>query len=208
VRRDRIRKLRRNGVTALRVWCQWDFRALHLFADVGTGQSLFESNGDLDGCFADRLCLLAGLTADLGMVLEVTLFSQERRPNLAPRSLERGAENVSDLLLPYRNVLLQIWNESDERTERYYELIKGIDAERLVTSCPEFSDFLGSEGHNTMLDVLTPHTVRQPPVRFWVDAPRQVGQLLDTYGKLVLDDEPARCGLVKFGGILGGTSPA
>ena len=58
------------------------------------------------------------------------------------------------------------------------------------------------------MDVLTPHTVRQPPAEFWVDGPRQVGELLKAYGKPVIDDEPARCGTVKFGGIVGGTTAA
>ncbi len=207
-RRAWLSTFRRNGVTALRTWCQWDFQAPHVFADVGPEQSLFKPSGELAHRFADRLVALAGSAAELGMVLEVTLFSQERWPRLDRSALARGAVNVVRLLVPHRNVLLQIWNEHAEETEGLYNLIKDADAQRLVTSCPGFSDDLGSERHNQLLDVLTPHTVRQPPARFWVDAPRQIGELRASFHKPVIDDEPARCGLTRFGGIVGGTAPA
>ena len=142
------------------------------------------------------------------MALEVTLFSHERNPNLADKSLANGVTNVSQLLLPYRNVLLQIWNENNVETEGLYNLVKCVDADRIVTNSPGFSDDLGDERHNQLMDVLTPHTVRQPPAQFWVDGPRQVSELLDGYAKPVIDDEPARCGLVRFGGIVGGTTAA
>jgi hypothetical protein len=206
-RRAWLTKFWDNGVTALRVWCQWDFASPHVFADVGAGQSLFRPTGELDRSVADRLCQLATATTDQGMALEVTLFSQERKPNMALASLAKGAGEVGHLLLPYRNVLLQIWNENNEGTRRLHDSVKSADPDRLVTNSPGFSDDLGDQRHNRLMDVLTPHTVRQPPARFWVDAPRQVGDLVETYGKPVIDDEPARRGLVTFGGIAGGTKP-
>jgi hypothetical protein len=33
-------------------------------------------------------------------------------------------------------------------------------------------------------------------------------KLFDAYAKAAIDDEPARCGLVKFGGIVAGTAVA
>lgn len=207
-RQRRLSNLRDYGVTALRVWCQWDFGSPYMFADAGAGQSLFRSDGQLYRRFADRLCALAKAAEALKMVLEITLFSQERIPRLPQRSMEIGTANLSSLLRPHRNVLVQIWNECDEGTERYYEIVKGTDAERVITSCPGFSGDLGSDHHNRLLDVLTPHTVRQPPARFWVDGPRQVGELIVRYAKPVIDDEPARCGVVHDGGIVGGTTPA
>ncbi len=205
-RRAWVAKFWDNGVTALRVWCQWDFSEPYRFADVGPGQSLFRPTGQLVRDFSDRLCQLATATSDQGMALEVTLFSHERDPNLAVDCLAKAATNVSHLLLPYRNVLLQIWNENNASTERFYDLVKSVDADRLVTNSPGFSDDLGDERHNCLMDVLTPHTVRQPPAQFWVDGPRQVSKLVKAYGKPVIDDEPARCGLVRFGGIVGGTA--
>jgi hypothetical protein len=203
-----VAKFQAYGVTALRVWCQWDFAPPHVFADVGPQRCVFKDDGELSSGHADQLCAVAEETAQRGMALEVTLFSQEKRPNLPISALEKAAKNVSQLLVPYRNVLLQIWNECDYETERLYETIKAADPHRLVTSSPGFSDVLGSDEHNAMLEVLTPHTVRQPPARFWVDAPRQVKQLLDMFAKPVIDDEPARAGLVTFGGIVGGTTPS
>jgi len=203
-----VAKFQAHGVTALRVWCQWDFAPPHVFADVAPQRHVFNADGELNSTYADRLCAVAEETAQRGMVLEVTLFSQEKKPNLPIPALEKAARNVSRMLVPYRNVLLQIWNECDYETTRLYETIKAADPYRLVTSSPGFSDVLGSDEHNAMLEVLTPHTVRQPPARFWVDAPRQVKKLLDMFAKPVIDDEPARAGLVTFGGILGGTTPA
>jgi hypothetical protein len=197
-----------NGVTAVRVWCQWDFAPPHVFADVGPRRCVFERDGQLSSSYADRLCALAEATAQRGMVLEVTLFSQEKKPNLPLPALEKAAQEVSRLLVPFRNILLQIWNECDYEAARLYGTIKATDPDRLVTSSPGFSDVLGSDEHNAMLEVLTPHTVRQPPARFWVEAPRQVRMLMDLFAKPVIDDEPARAGLVTFGGIPGGTTPA
>jgi len=81
---------------------------------------------------------------------------------------------------------------------------QGRRRSRLVTSCPGFSDDLGSERHNQLLDVLTPHTVRQPPARFWSMPPRQIGELRASFHKPVIDDEPARCGLTRFGALSAG----
>ena len=208
-RRAWVAKFWSNRVTALRVWCQGNFTGPHVFADVGPGQSLLRVTGDLQGVFADRLCQLAAATAEQGIVLEVTLFSQEREPTLAVESLANGAAYaISQLMLPYRNVPMQIWNENNVSTRRLYDLVKSIDAGRLLRNSPGSSDDLGDQRHNRLLDVLTPHTVRQPPAQFWVDGPRQVGDLVELYGKPVIDEEPAWCGLVKFGGIDGGTTGA
>jgi hypothetical protein len=207
-RQDWLAKFGAHGVTALRVWCQWDFAPPRLFADVGPGQSVFGPDGELKALYADRLCSLAQGTGERAMALEVTLFSQEKSPNFPVPVLDKAARNVSRLLVPFRNVLVQVWNECDDATERYYGTVKTADPDRLVTSSPGFSDVLGTDEHNAMLDVLTPHTVRQPPARFWVDAPAQVELLRGTFNKPVIDDEPARAGLVTFGGIVGGTTPA
>jgi hypothetical protein len=145
------------------------------------------------------------------MVLEVTLFSQEREPTVAVESLANGTANVSQLMLPHRNVPIQIWNEnnvSTRSTRRLCDLVKSIDAGRLLSNSPGSSNDLGGQPHSRLLDPLTPHTVRQPPAQFWVDGPRQVREPAELYTKPVIDGEPARCGLDKFGGIDGGTTAA
>jgi len=60
---------------------------------------------------------------------------------------------------------------------------------------------------NRTLDVLTPHTTRSEAQPFWYVAPAQVEYLINTYKKPVIDDSPARTGLINFGGIQGGTKP-
>jgi hypothetical protein len=66
---------------------------------------------------------------------------------------------------------------------------------------------LGDDAQNEILDLLTPHTVRGGVDRFWETAPRQIAGLIEKFRKPVIDDEPARTGLVQFGGIEGGTKP-
>lgn len=90
---------------------------------------------------------------------------------------------------------------------RFFEAIKGADPERIVTNSPGVANVLGDEAQNRLLDLLTPHTTRHG-ADFWQAAPRQVAALLETYQKPVIDDEPARAGVVQFGGIEGGTRPA
>jgi hypothetical protein len=114
---------------------------------------------------------------------------------------------MAERLLPYRNVILQIWNEDSTGVRDCYQAIKKVDDQRLVTNSPGFANDLGDDVQNQMLDLLTPHTVRRQAERFWQVAPRQIASLIETYQKPVIDDEPARTGIVKFGGIEGGTTP-
>ena len=102
--------------------------------------------------------------------------------------------------------ILQIWNEDSTEVTRYYEVIKALDPRRIVTNAPGFASDLGDETQNRLLDLLTPHTVRRVE-RFWEQAPRQIASMLGRYKKPVIDDEPARTGIIQFGGIEGGTRP-
>jgi hypothetical protein len=97
---------------------------------------------------------------------------------------------------------------------RYFKVAKSVDPDRLVTSSPGFAigprapfDHLGDDAANRAFDILTPHTQRSEAVPFWYVAPAQVEYLLNTYGKPVIDDEPARSGPVQFGGLRNGTRP-
>jgi hypothetical protein len=120
--------------------------------------------------------------------------------------LERGARAVAERLVPYRNAIVQLWNEDSTAWERLHRAVKAADPVRLVTSSPGFSSVLGTDEHNRAMDVLTPHTVRRSAERpFWEVAPEQVGGLIERFGKPVIDDEPARSGPTQFGGIEGGT---
>jgi hypothetical protein len=114
---------------------------------------------------------------------------------------------VARRLLPYRNLIVQIWNEDSTEVARHVAAVKREDPHRLVTNSPGYSNDLGDDAQNRLLDLLTPHTVRRQHERFWEEAPRQIAGLLERYAKPVIDDEPARCGIVQYGGIPGGTRP-
>ena len=196
------------GVNTLRVWCQWDFEPPRNFIDTGPEQSLYTAEGDIRERHFETLAALLQETDALGMVVEVTLFSHEKRPNIAPASLERGARGVTDRLKPYRNAIVQLWNEDSTEWRRLFEAVKAVDPARLVTSSPGVANVLGDDDHNTAMDLLTPHTVRRgAEVPFYEKGPEQIRMLLEKFGKPVVDDEPARSGPTQFGGIEGGTKP-
>ena len=203
-------KFKENGISALRVWCQWDFSPPRMFVDVGSDTTMYTEGGALIAESARRLANLLTAANTLDMVIEVVAFSHEKIPgeeNLLILKQEEAIKALVTFLLPYRNVLLQIWNEDSTNVLRHAEIIKAMDPDRLVTNSPGFAGNLGDEAQNRMMDVLTPHTVRRQAERFWEVAPQQIAELLETYGKPVIDDEPARTGIVQFGGIEGGTKP-
>ena len=194
-------------MNALRVWCQWDFSPPRTFVDVAPTNSTYTAHGDIRDYPFQRLAGTIEAADSLGMVIEVTLFSHEKQPNLPVLVQERAARNMAQRLLPYRNLILQIWNEDSTEVMRYHEAIKALDPERIVTNSPGFAGDLGDEAQNRALDLLTPHTARRGVDRFWEVAPQQIASLLTQYEKPVIDDEPARTGIVQFGGIEGGTQP-
>lgn len=199
-----------NGISALRVWCQWDFSPPRTFVDVGPETTMYTDQGEIVDEHFDRL---AGLILDadqLEMVIEVVAFSHEKIPgeeNLPVPEQEKAIAALTQRLRPYRNVLMQIWNEDSTNVVRHAEIVKAEDPDRVVTNSPGFAGNLGDAAQNRALDLLTPHTVRGRAERFWEVAPQQIADLLATYGKPVIDDEPARTGIVQFGGIEGGTRP-
>ena len=206
-RRAWLRTFRDNGVNALRVWCQWDFSPPRTFVDTAPDHTLYDPGGAVrEGHFRTLAALLEAADS-LALVVEVTLFAHEKQPNLPPAALERGAREVALRLLPYRNLIVQLWNEDSTAVARLYRAVKEVDPARLVTNSPGVSNVLGDEAQNRLLDLLTPHTVRGQEERFWELAPRQIAGLLAAYGKPVIDDEPARTGLAQFGGIARGTTP-
>jgi hypothetical protein len=206
-RRRWLRTFLDNGVNTLRVWCQWDLRPNYPLVDALPDATLYTDDGAVrDEPFA-RLVALIAAADELSMALEVVLFGVQRRPNLTVPAQERAVGEVARRLRPYRNLILQIWNEDSTEVARHYEAVKREDSDRLVTNSPGGANALGDDAQNRLLDLLTPHTVRYQSERFWEEAPRQIAGLLERYGKPVIDDEPARCGTVQYGGIPGGTRP-
>jgi len=168
---------------------------------------MYTPDGDIRDDHFQTLASIIEAADSLEMGIEVTLFSHEKQPNLPIPVQEQGARGMAQRLLPYRNLILQIWNEDSTEVARYYEAIKAVDPDRIITNSPGGSSVLGDEAHNRLLDLLTPHTVRRGVDRFWEVAPQQIASLLEQYEKPVIDDEPARTGTVQFGGIEGGTQP-
>ena len=205
-----LEKFCSHGVNALRVWCQWDFSPPRTFVDVAPGCTMYTSTGDVVDNVFERLVTLLLAADALEMVIEVVAFSHEKIPgeeNLPVTLQERALEAFSQRLKPYRNLMLQVWNEDSTNVLRHFEIIKAVDSDRIVGNSPGFAGNLGDDAQNRLMDVLMPHTVRGGSEKFWEAAPQQIARLLDRYGKPVIDDEPARCGIMQFGGIEGGTRP-
>lgn len=197
-----------NGVNTLRVWCQWDFDpSKRPFVDSAPDATLFADDGSVKPDVAERLELLLQETAKRKMVVEVTLFAPEKSPDQPLDYLLTGTRQATGLLKPYRHIILQIWNENSRSDRELFEAAKEVDTARIVTSSTGWANHMGSDEQNRLFDLLTPHTARGSHERFWEEATRQVKELMDTFGKPVLDDEPARCGLIEHGGIKDGTQP-
>jgi len=174
---------------------------------VAPDHTMYTDQGEVRDEHFQTLTALIDAADEQEMVIEVTLFSHEKQPNLPVAVQERAARTMAQRLLPYGNLILQIWNEDSTEVARYYQAVKTVDADRIVTNAPGFAGDLGDDAQNRLLDLLTPHTVRRGVDRFWQVAPQQIAWLLERYAKPVIDDEPARTGLVQFGGIEGGTTP-
>ena len=197
-----LKKFHDEGVTVLRVWCQWDSR--RGCADAGPTSTLYEPGGTLRPEPLGRLRSMLTEADSLGLCVELVLFSHESWADgvrLGEPADAMAVTNLTHALRPYRNATFQIWNEhDDERVLPLVQVIKSLDADRLVTSCPGFSGVLGRTAENRALDYLTPHTSRQYVDRWWEVAPVEIELLLRTWQKPVVDDEPARNGTPNFGG--------
>jgi hypothetical protein len=203
-----LQKFQRYGIQVIRVWAQWDNK--RGFVDAAATATLYASDGQLHPQHLSRLKDIIQDADGLGMAVELALFAREswnENIRLSDQASEKAVAALSRELLPYRNVVFQIWNEFDYHTIDYYKIIKSIDAKRLVTNSPGYGGDLGSRQENKALDFLTPHTSRQSVSRHWEVAPQEIAYLLKLYNKPVVDDEPARNGTPEFGGPSQGSSP-
>lgn len=215
----RLKYYKETGINTLRIWCQWDFNPpSSQWVDVGPGNTMYTDEGEIREESFYRLARLIEAADGLEMVLEVVLFSHEKQPNLPAGIQEKLAGLMAQRLKPYRNIILQIWNEDSTEVARYCRKIKSEDPRRLVSNSfaydindPIAPDVIAYDRFNEeaakLLDILTPHTVRRGVERFWDYAVEQIQYLQNKYNKPVIDDEPARTGTFDFGGIAGGTKP-
>jgi hypothetical protein len=208
-RRQWLAKFRRYGINVLRVWAQWDNP--RGFVDSHPSATLYHADGSLRTEHLATLKSIIETAAAEGLVIELTLFSQESwRANirLKEAAMETAASQVATELRPYRNLSFQVWNELSHHTVSLIKAIKAADPERLVTNSPGGAGVLaGSPEEMALLDYLTPHTSRQNTGKPWEIAPAEIRYLLARYRKPVVDDEPARNGTPSFGGPREATYP-
>jgi len=202
-----LNKFNSYGLSVIRIWGEWNNDLG--FIDTCDSCSLYKSDGRLRSTYLGRLKELIGAAATLDMVVEYVLFSSESKgKKLSDAAAEKAITNLTKALMPYRNVVFQIWNEHDYRVGDYYRLIKRIDPNRLVSNSPGGGGTLGDDDHNALLDFLTPHTSRHG--KHWEKAPAEIKSLIKKFNKPVVDDEPARSGTAEtewLGGPKGDTSP-
>lgn len=208
-RREWLEKFRRSGINVLRVWAQWDSNTT--FADGGPESTLYDTDGGLRPATVERAKALFTDADSLGMVVELTLFSQEswhKNIRLGKDEADRAVTALTREFQPWRNITFQVWNEFSERTIDHVKTIKAIDPQRLVTSSPGGAGVLqASVAENRALDYLSPHTSRQVSGRPWEIGPSEIEYLLKRFRKPVVDDEPARNGTPLHGGPPEPTSP-
>ena len=139
------------GINALRIWGDW--RTTNGWIDEGPEQSLwvyprhegrnvlYEPEGALNREPVERLKRLLALADELGMVVELALFTHYMVYPV--RTRDEYLQRITRELLPWRNCIFQVWNEYDDHVLRHYETVKLIDADRLVTNSPGGAGVLG-----------------------------------------------------------------
>ncbi|GAA4452373.1 hypothetical protein GCM10023189_15680 [Nibrella saemangeumensis] len=203
-----LEKFQRYGINVLRIWGQWDNG--RGYVDDCPTCTLYHPDGRLRQEHVDKLKAIITDADQLGMVIELALFAQESyyaNVRLGEKEADKAVAAITRELLPYRNVVIQIWNEHSDRVLDHVKTVKSIDPKRLVTNSPGFAGVLGDEKQNQALDFLTPHTSRQYVGKHWEVAPQEIAYLLKRYRKPVVDDEPARNGTGNFGGPRDTTYP-
>ena len=201
-----LKKFRNYGVHVIRVWGQWDNE--RGFVDASDECTLYDMNGNINKKYLLILRNIAKSASDLNMVIELSLFSRESWEEdirLPKDSYLKAAVSLATQLKDLRNITFQIWNEHSMYIPEIYNAIKSVDPHRLVTNSPGYGGVLGDREQNELLDFLTPHTSRHD--KHWDLAPAEIRQLLETYHKPVVDDEPARTGTIKYGGPKGDNFP-
>ncbi|OFY62360.1 MAG: hypothetical protein A2Y71_00665 [Bacteroidetes bacterium RBG_13_42_15] len=199
-RRNYLRKFNEFGINVLRVWCQWD--NARGFIDGGKGKTMYEADGTLNQVWLGKLIEIISDADSEGTVILLVLFSREswnENIRLTDEASDRSVAEMTRILMPYRNLVFQLWNEFNYRTLDYVKIIKSIDKERLVTNSPGYAGELGTSEENRALDYLSPHTTRDDN-RHWEISSDEIRYLVYKFRKPVVDDEPARRGTSRFGG--------
>lgn len=199
-RKQWLGKFNEYGINVLRVWCQWDNTIG--FIDTGKDKTLYNQDGTLNATSLSTLKDLIRDADEEGTIILLTLFSHEswgNKTRLTDAASDKAVAEVASVLKPYRNLILQVWNEFNYRAIDYFKIIKSIDPERIVTNSPGFAGDLGNSEENRVLDYLSPHTSRNDNMH-WEIAVKEIEYLMIKFNKPVVDDEPARKGTPQYGG--------
>ncbi|HEV7350835.1 hypothetical protein [Telluribacter sp.] len=200
-RKKWLEKFDRYGLNVLRIWGQWDNKLG--FVDTCPGCTLYNPDGSLRPEHLTTLKTIIREAAEQNMVIELALFAREsynENIRLGQPEADRAVKTLTQELLPYRNVVFQVWNENSVRVIDHLKIIKSVDPKRLVTNSPGYGGDLGDDKQNQALDFLTPHSSRQNVGRHWEIVPLEIKYLQQRFKKPVVDDEPARNGTAEFGG--------
>ena len=169
-----LRKFQKYGVNVLRVWAQWDSK--HGFVDTCPDCTLYFPDGRLRTENVERLKEILADADREGMVVELTLFSQESWHDgirLGAGESERAVAALARELAPSRNLTFQVWNEFSEGVPERVKAIKSNDPKRLVTNSPGGAGVIvGEPAQQEAVDYLTPHTSRASVLERLGSSPR------------------------------------
>ncbi len=205
-----LRKFKSYGITVLRVWGDWRVTngwidecpdcSLYVYPEKDGRDRRFEPRKPrLNAEPMQRLKDLLAAADKQGMVIQLALFTHYLVYPVQTRN--EFIRLVTEELRPYRNVIFEIWNEYSESVVEHTQLIHWLDPTRLVTNSAGGPTYKATHAENAALDILAPHTTRRPKQgNFWEVAPLEIKELLEAYGKPVIDGEPARRGTREFGG--------
>src|SRR5688572_14961683 len=132
-----LQKFQKYGINVLRVWGQWDSR--RGYADTCPECTLYFTDGRLRQPHVETLKQILVDAGKQKMAVELVFFSQESwhdNIRVGPEESVRAIRTLSKELLPYRNVMFQVWNEFDERTLDHVKTMRAADPKRLVTNSP------------------------------------------------------------------------
>jgi hypothetical protein len=139
--------LKNAGVNIVRVWAHWH-------------EPVYQPDGTLTAAGRARLLALAGRLQSRGMLLELVLLRPGQLPGqpfaifASDAARARAVEEISRALLPFRNVLFDLYNEHDHpdgpishaAARALRDKVKAIDGVRILTISSTESHFMSSAG--------------------------------------------------------------
>jgi hypothetical protein len=207
-----IRFLKARGFNAIRVWATWheEFQPRVI--------SLIKSNGTLNPEGVTRVKGVLNIARAHGFVVKL-VFSRAALEGIGIENYKKGIRNVAVILKPYRGVLFDVQNETnncggngDPQCHGHLSLagiaeirraIKEVDPNRLVTASrngdpitPGKDDYLSFK-NTGMVDFIATHRPTRSRDGLWAHyTDNEAAEIRSILGPSVpiLFDEPNRCG--------------